>query len=373
MKRKPIAALALVVLAGGCAGGGGSRATVDRADAALPGTFGQVAGLVELRDGRVALVDFKDRTFLFARLDPPHLDTIGTHADTIAPGDPAPGRHKLPGQVIRFPGDTLALVDFAAERTTLWNEKGEFLATLHFQQIAGSNQPLVYDTLGYAYKADFRAIMGGLEPGGKVNTDSAPVIRFPREGTIGDTVLRLRLPEMGEGQFGETTKQVPTIFAGTDIFGVTPDGAVWVARVATNRVEWRTADGKWTHGPSRNYTKVPVTQADKDRFMENVRHQMQQTGGPVGLDIRYPFAAFKPPFTTGMTGPDGQVWLLRSRALDDSVPVYDVVGRDGRVLRRVELPKGTALLGFGGNGALYLAARGEDGRQKVQRFRLSQN
>ncbi len=359
-----------VLVVGACGRGETASVTLDRAEATLPGSFGQVANLIELRDGRVALVDFPEKSFLFGSFEPAKIDTIGVRADTILPSDPAAGKYKLPGQVLRFPGDTIGLVDYAAERTTLWNEKGDFLAVLHLQQVAGPNQPLVYDTTGYAYKPDFRAVMGGLEPGGKVNTDSAPVLRFPREGTIADTVAKLKLPELGEGLFGEATKQVPTIYGGTDIFGVSADGFVWVARASSNSVDWRSPDGKWRRGASRSYQKVPVTQVDKDRFMENVRRQMQQTGGPAGLEIRYPFASNKPPFSTGSSSPEGEVWLLRSRSGDDPVPVYDVIGRDGRLIRTVRLPSGTTLLGIGIKGALYLGTKGADGRQTIGRYRI---
>src|SRR3990172_10931298 len=49
-----------------------------QAEATLPGSFGQVSTVVELQDGRVALADLRDRTFLFASFAPPQADTTGT-------------------------------------------------------------------------------------------------------------------------------------------------------------------------------------------------------------------------------------------------------------------------------------------------------
>jgi hypothetical protein len=298
------------------------------------------------------------------------VDTLGTRAEAIRPGDPAPGQYKLPGRVIHFRGDTIALVDFAAERLTLWNQAGHFLSVLQTQPVAGSNPPLNYDTVGYAYKADYGAVLGGLEPGQTFHTDSAAVLRFLREGSIGDTVARVKLPPLGEGRFGETMKQVPMIFGTQDLFGVAPDGAVWVARASTNSVDWRPATGPWSHGPARPFTKIPVTQADRDRFMQAIRQQMQQTNGPAGLDIQYPFADFKSPFAGAQSGWGDEVWLLRSRAAEDQVPVYDVVGRDGLLVRTVRFPSGTVVVGFGAKGTVYTATRGEDGRQTVARYRI---
>lgn len=360
----------VVTLTLACSGASGADKPVvlDQPEATLPGAYSQVSSVVELRDGRVAFVDLRDKRFLYGSFSPARVDTIGTRVDTFNVGDPAPGRYKYPGLTLRFPGDTVALVDFAAERTTLWNEKGEFLAVLRLHAVAGTNQPLWYDSLGYAYKADYRAIMGGLEPGKVVRLDSAPVLRYPREGTLADTVARLKLPELGEGQFGETMKQVATIFSGSDAFGVTTDGALWVARTTTNSVDWRSPGGEWVKGTQRPYQRVTVTQADRDRFME-VAHQ---NGLPAGLEIRFPFADHKPPFTAAVGGLDGRVWLQRSRAADDSVAVYDVIGRDGRLVRSVQLPRGAILGGVGTHGALYLLLKGADNRVTLARFRLEE-
>jgi hypothetical protein len=341
------------------------RVVLGQPDAILPGSFTQVSNVVELRDGRVALADIKERKFIFADFGA-GVQTIGVQTDTLLPGDPAPGKYKIPGHVLRFRGDTLALVDYAIERTTLWNERGQFLAILRSWAVAGTNQPLVYDTLGYAYKADYRSILGGIEPGRSYVVDSAPVLRYPREDTTADTIAQLKLPEIGQGKFGEEIRQVAVVFSPNDLFGVAPDGALWVARATTNSVDWRAADGSWTRGKPVPFDRIRVTDADKDRFMDAAH----RSGLPTALDIRYPFADYKSPFSLALTGADHEVWLQRARVADDSVPVYDVLTRDGRRARTVQLPPGALISGFGEQGRIYLVVRGADGRQKVERYRL---
>jgi hypothetical protein len=357
----------LVLLATlGCARAPGDRIVLQRPDATLPGTFGQVVGLTELTDGRVALADFKARQFVYGTFSPGRLDTVGQHADSIAPADPAPGRHKLPGIVLHLGGDTVALIDFATQRATLWSENGNFLTTLHTTPVAGTNPAVVYDTLGHAYKADYRAILGGLTPGTTIRTDSAPVLRFAREdAATADTVALLKLPEFGEGQFGEDKKSVPVVYAPSDVFGVSPDGWLWVARATTNSVDWRSPDGKWTAGAARPWAVVPVTGADKERFMAAAR------AGGMNLQsgVSFPFASSKPPFTSATSGQDGTAWLQRARAFEDSVPVYDVIGRTGALLKTVQLPKGTSLAGVGRTGTLYVVIRDGD-FQRVGRYNL---
>jgi hypothetical protein len=91
-------------------------------------------------------------------------------------------------------------------------------------------------------------------------------------------------------------------------------------------------------------------------------------GAPAGIELTYPFADQKPPFAAGVTNPGGEVWLQRSRAYEDSIPVWDVVGRDGKPVRAVQFPKGALLAGFGAEGRVYLLLRAEDDRQKLARY-----
>ena len=50
----------------------------------------------------------------------------------------------------------MALIDFAALRTTLWNRKGEPLRVLPLTPAAGTAPVLVYDTVGHGYKIDYQ-------------------------------------------------------------------------------------------------------------------------------------------------------------------------------------------------------------------------
>lgn len=366
MRRPPLPAILLLLAA--CGKEAPTPLVVlDQPEATLPRTFQQVSNVVELRDGRVALAELKDKTFLFADFAAGTFTPVGVHADTIRPGPGSEGQHKLPGYVLRLHGDTLGLVDFAAERTTLWDEAGTYLGVQPGRGVGGYNQPLYYDYEGHGYKEDIRSVLGGLEPGQEIGLDSLNVLRITLGDTIADTVAKLKLPVWGRGQFGEQMKIVSTIFSGRDIFGVLPDGSIWTARASNNAVDWRAPDGKWTRGPGRAFATIPVSQAEKDFFLERLRSQMAQMGAPAGIELSYPFADEKPPFVSAETDPSGFVWLQRSRAFGDSIPVWDVVGRDGKGVRAVQLPKGANLAGFGTGGRVYLVLRDGDG-QRVGRY-----
>lgn len=53
--------------------------------------------------------------------------------------------------------------------------------------------------------------------------------------------------------------------------------------------------------------------------------------------------------------PDGNVWILPSTSKDAKEGLlYDVVNRSGAIVKRVQLPKGRTLVGFGANHTIYM-------------------
>jgi len=255
-------------------------------------------------------------------------------------------------------------VDYAAERTTLWNEKGEFLKVLHIVPEPGATPILNFDHQGHGYRPDYRPILGSQEPGMPVLTDSFPLLRVSFDTQKIDTIAQLKSPRYGDARFGEQVQRVAMIFSANDLFGALPDGSVWIARGHENRVDWRAPDGTWRIGKPRPYARIPVTQADKDRFMQ----RMRERGLPTQVEVVFPFAEYKPPFEGGLTRPSGEVWLQRPRASETEAITYDVWGRDGGWKRAVTFPVGASLAGFGANGAIYGVVKDGETR-RVARFR----
>jgi hypothetical protein len=335
----------------------------------LPGSFAQLSNVVELSDGRVAFADTKAKLFLRGDLKTGKLDTLGIRMDSLIANAP-PEQYKFPGWVAHLGGDTVALVDFSGVRTTLWSEAGKPLGVLPIADVAGRTPVLIYDTVGHGYKVDYQSVIGGAEPGHAVRPDSVAVLRIGLKSGQVDTVANLASPEFGDAMFGEQMQQAAKVFAPNDFFGVLPNGTAWLARGHENRVDWRTADGRWTTGTTHDYAKVPVTQADRDRVLAQVREHGKQFGMPQDLNISYPFAETKAPFDFALGRPTGEVWLQRPRAEDDAPFSYDVVNQQGRWQRTVEFPKGTSLAGFGPKGAIYGSIKTGDGGKTVGKFAL---
>jgi hypothetical protein len=357
----------LALISGGCRPAESqSVLTLERK---LPVNFAMLSNVVELRDGRIVFTDTKNKLFLRADLKSGKVDTLGARVDSLAQAGPM-GQYKFPGWVAHLAGDTVALVDFSALRTTLWNEGGQPLGILRMRPVAGTAPVLVYDTLGRGYKIDYQTIIGGGEPGHTVRPDSIPVLRIHLPGETVDTVAALTSPEYGDAIFGEQVQQAAKVFAPQDFFGVLPDGTAWVARARENRVDWRSPDGRWIRGQPHPYTKTPVTQADRDRVLAQVREQGKQFGMPQDLHVVYPFADTKPPFDFALGRPNGEVWLQRPRTQEGTPLVYDVFDRQGVWQREIVFPKGAALAGFGFKESVYGSVKNGDGSRTVARFRV---
>ena len=335
----------------------------------LPASFGQVSNVIELDRDRIAFADTREKLFLTGSFARGTLDTLGRQVDAIGK-DAGPAEYKFPGWVARLAGDTVALVDFAALRTTLWNRKGEPLRVLPLTQVAGTAPVLVYDTVGHGYKIDYQTMLS-TEPGVTQRADSVPVLRIHLADGKVDTVANLVAPEFGKAKFGEQVQEAAMVFAPNDFFGVRADGSAWVARGRDNRVDWRSPQGTWSLGTSRGYEAQPVTQADRDRVLAQVRAQGKQYGMPQELPIEYPFATTKPPFDFALGRPNGEVWLQRPRPAETAALTYDVYDAKGAWQRQVTFPSGAVLAGLGESGAIYASVKNEDGTRSVARYRLT--
>jgi hypothetical protein len=155
------------------------------------------------------------------------------------------------------------------------------------------------------------------------------------------------------------------VFGGVDRWGAVPDGSLWVARVYENRVDWRTPDGRWSQGQALPDRVLEVTRYDRELFLQGFPPELRATAQQL------PFAPIKPPFEAAFTGVGGRVWLEKSRAPADSVRIYHVVNRQGRLALQVRLPGSGRILAVSDNAALVVE-RTPDGT-RLLRLRLPES
>ena len=205
-----------------------------------------------------------------------------------------------------------------------------------------------------------------------------------------------------------------------DDWAVLPDGSIAFVRGRDYHVDWRAPDGTMTSSPKIAFDWQRLTDDDKVAFLDSLRAARERMGegGPgiaaagsaLGVSEAVidagspniqiftgpgvgPGAAgggrqgggrgaaggggqrasahvnfvepselpdYKPAFFAGAVRVDteGNLWIrtIPTRSIPGG-PVYDVIGRNGALSERVQLPEGRTIAGFGPNGAVYLIAR----------------
>ncbi len=303
----------------------------------LVAPFGDAAGAVSL-DGRrwavvsegsgvVALVDFAARS--------------------LRPlGGPATRELKNPFAVFRSQ-DSLWVADWGLRRLTVWGPDGRLARAVAAPEATRGVLPRARDAAGRFYLA----LPPPPRPDGSGNRDSGAVVRTAPDFSRIDTVARLAPPDLAEVQGDAGRRFERRVFSGTDQWGVLPDGSVWVARVAQNRVDWRDpVSGRWTEGEALPDRVLEVTRADRELFVRSFPPELRRTAEQL------PFAAIKPPFEAAFTAANGLVWLQKSRAAFDSTGRYQVVDRRGRLVREVRVPGFARLLAATGETAFGVEA-----------------
>jgi hypothetical protein len=271
----------------------------------------------------VAIVDFDRRRS--ARLARPNTRDLGNPSN------------------IFFAEDTLYIGDWGLRRLSLWNLSGRLARWIPAPAAVRGTLPRARDTTGRFY-LDLYPPPG---PDGSGNRDSAALIRTDSELARADTIARLAPFDIAEvvGEAGRRFER--RVFSGVDHWGVLADGAVWVARVYDNRVDWRSPDGQWSRGEPLPDRVLEVTRYDRELFLRRFPPELRRTAQDL------PFAAIKPPFEAGLTAPSGEVWLEKSRAPADSSRRYHVVDRRGRLVREIRVRGQGRIMALSSSGGLW--------------------
>ena len=267
---------------------------------------GERWAIIAPQDKAVSLVDFSSRT--------------------IGPFGGARGarEYQQPFHIFRT-GDSVAIADWQMRRTTLWSLDGKMLGVIPAVDALRGALPRARDGAGRWY-FELRPLPG---PDGSGNRDSAFVVRTQADFSGADTVIRLAPLDVAEVISEGRRRFERRLLSGQDRWGVLPDGSLWVARVQQNRVDWVGNNQAVHRGPELPDKVYPVSEPDRELFLRRFPEELRATAEQI------PFAAIKPPFEAALTTPAGQIWLVKSRAVGDSLRSNQVVGRDGRLVREV--------------------------------------
>lgn len=221
-------------------------------------------------------------------------------------------------------GDSIYIADWQQRRLTVWSRNGTRGGAMPAVDALRGALPRARDAQGRWY-FELKPLAGA---DGSGNRDSAAIIRTSADLTQRDTVARLAPPELVEVVNDGRRRLERRLLSGQDRWGVTRDGRVWVARVSENRIDWmggaQTVRG--TQLPDRVLT---VTDNDRTLFLSKFEPELRATVEQT------PFAVIKPPFEDGLTDAAGRVWLVKSRAIGDSIRSYQVIDSVGHLAATV--------------------------------------
>ena len=349
--------------------------------ATFPEPFTQIASIRELRDGRVLVLDRRDRIVVI-------VDFRSGKSATVGREGTGPGEYVQPGRLFQLGSDTTAIYDGPARRFVTVGPDGKTGDAFRFDLATGSGRqrggiPKWSDAQGRIFTEGSVYAVGELRA-----ADSAAITRFARGAQKGDTLAyvyldkeTIQVRDLPGG--GTSVSNGVKAFASRDDWVALADGGVAVVRVTNYHVDWYSPSGARTVGPVVKTDAIPVTDADKAQSNKErlaaMRSATPRNGGTnasapppdmVGLPELI-FPSVKPPFDVGssLARPNGEVWVLRSRKARDPVAVYDVFTKAGGLIGRVAFPAATRLAGFG-NATLYTVRVDDDDLQYLEQWTL---
>lgn len=357
---------------------------LSKPDARLNHEFSAISGFRELADGRVLVSDGIDETVL-------RIDLRTGKMDTLARSGSGPGEYKSPDLLFETPAGGTLLVDLGNARLSFYDAALKYQESMPIAKGEPGRgmmmiMPQAVDAQGRIYT---QAIMR--DPGSKA--DSGAVIRFDRLKGTSDTIAKLKMGEVEVSSSGgpnnRSMSMRPVPLSPEDEWGVGADGRVAIARAANYALEWVGAGKPAVKGPANPFKPVAIRDADKKEYLEdganglsimvqndNGRMSVRMgRGGPRQAErddaarikeLRWPTAK---PAARGVTvAPTGEAWVERHVAAG-TPREYDVFGADGKLARKVVLPAGRRLVGFG-KGVVYLKETTADELSYLERYKL---
>jgi hypothetical protein len=320
-----------------------------------------VLGVRELSDGRVLIADAGEAQVVVGSFGRRGLRSIGRVG--MGPREFPRVRTLLP-----LANDSTLMVDVVARRWTLFHADSvvrTVSTTEAAYQLTGGNV-VSSDTLGHYLSLRPRA--GERESFG----DSTELLLAVPLRSTSETVSVLA-PNSDRYLPGPADKDgrpasVRIVFPALSVAEqavLAADGHLAVARLNPYRVDWRSPSGGWMRGGPLPFSTTRIDDAERAA----VRRRLEAAGGRKGYPsdaARWP--SMVPPFQNEALriSPEGHLLVQRTPTAKEPDTVYDVVDRQGRLVRRLAMSPAEHIVGFG-RGTVFTVRRSEDGLETVRR------
>jgi len=334
--------------------------------------------MAELRDGRVLLMDTRERRLL-------RIDFASGHVDTISRQGDGPLEYRSMFVLANAPGDSVWGFDIVRRRMLVFSPDGE---------------PARSFDLMYGVESTERLSGAWLRT---VNPDGSWLGRAQRFSSrpprISDTLWVLRHSPTGAAQDtiaslagvaprrNADRSSIITDFSDVDAWAAFSDGTVLVLRGAEYRVQIHHPDGRVVDAGVVPHRRLPLSLSDAELLRDSTAKQL---GALVAATLaNIPELRDRPPPPTHVL-PDpvptqwpllvdgdaiavdrsDRAWVrVRTAAFDTGATRFDLLGRDGKFIKAVSIPSGEHLVGFGPN-TVYVARRDEDELLHLKRYPL---
>ncbi len=322
----------------------------------LSTAFSSIDGVRELRDGRVLVVDERDRLVRLADFRNGTVEQRGRDGG-------GPGEYRAPIRIFAAPGDSSIIVDRDMSRLLFADSTGHLERTQSLRSVGALQGwitrfiPRHGDTLGRLY------VMGNANRvtlQGELLADSVPILRWDRQGTRLTSLAFVRMRSAADrGGAFRGPSAIPFVVG--DQWAVAADGRLAIVRWDSYRVDLVSADGTRIVGPVIHVSPLPVTPAIRAEW----RAQLAP-GDPE--PVRWP--EFVPPFQedAAIFAPNGHLWVRRTGAAG-SLPLYDVFDDAAHRVFQVQLDGPGEVVGFGRAHA-FIVRTDEDGMRYLRRVAL---
>lgn len=278
------------------------------------------------------------------------VSLVSGEQDSIGRAGDGPGEFRSPFFVQLINDGSVLVLDGLARRVTILDSSLTF--SKQFTDFGGlSPFTLRYDTLGNSYSV-------ATASGPFTNGDTLAILRRRANETTLDTISFVQRLQVHPLQFGANMMMVPAEYAPRDIWGIHPDGDVWVARGARRELERIAADGTVSRSPLP-FAAIPTSDADRRLF--------RGLPAPAAMDtVTRVIAPTKGPFQEVRAAPDGHLFLWLNQPAVYSRELVAEFDRQGRLLRTFSIPAASKLVAVS-RAYVYTTQESADGTWVLRR------